>query len=451
MYSKIVENFLLPIYQINLPKEARISTMLKFYKRSQCWDIDELKKYQLKKLRELLIHANNNVPFYRKMFNENKINPSEIKSTDDLSQLPIINKDIINENLKNLLSKNYKKNELIKSMTGGSSGNPLNFYIDRNWMASNMGAAYRSWSWAGYHPGNKMLYLWGAQRDLKKPNKIGLIRDKLLRVVKLNAFRLTNQNMAEYAKIINKFKPKIINSYSSSIFTFAEYIHNNKIELYKPNAILTTADMISEQKRNFVRDVFNCELLDYYSGRETSFQAAECPEHNGYHMAIENAVVEFLKDGKPVSPGEPGKIVITDLTNYATPLIRYEIGDIGIPSDENCSCGIKLPLMKSVKGRILDNIITPDGKNIGGVFFRTIIAKYNFSGIKRYQIIQTEINQLLMKIVIDKRLNKVEFDKLLKVLKSYFGEDMEIKVVFVDKIKPNKSGKFIPVISKINR
>jgi len=139
--------------------------------------------------------------------------------------------------------------------------------------------------------------------------------------------------MQNYVQILKKFNPKIINTYASVIFTFSEYIKKMGIDAPKPKAILTTADMLYDYKRKSIEQAFNCEVFDYYSGRDTTLQAAECREHFGYHLSIENAVVEFMKENENVAPGETGNLIITDLCNYAMPFIRYEIGDLGKPSD----------------------------------------------------------------------------------------------------------------------
>ena len=245
-----------------------------------------------------------------------------------------------------------------------------------------MAAAFRAWSWAGYKLGDRMVYLWGAPWDMRESRTIDKIRNHLLRTLNLNAFNLTEENMKEYVKILSKFKPKQLNTYASVIFLFSEYLKKEGINSIKPNAILTTADMLYNHQRKTIEDIFDCNVFDYYSGRDTTLMAAECSEHFGYHLSIENAVVEFIKENEHVSPGETGKIIITDLCNYAMPFIRYEIGDLGTPSDERCSCGRNLPIMKSLKGRIFDFITTPDGKYIPGEYFHYTIIDYNILGIK---------------------------------------------------------------------
>jgi phenylacetate-CoA ligase len=345
-----------------------------------------------------------------------------------------------------LYARNYRKEDFISSATGGSTGSPMKFFIDRKWKVCNEAAAYRAWSWSGYEIGDKMAYLWGAIHDLKNQNRI---HNSILRIVKLNAFELTQENMQAYIKILRKYKPKAINSYASAIFTLSQYMQNQGIDIIRPKAILTTADMLFEYKRKTIENVFNCRVFDYYSGRDTTLQAAECSEHVGYHLSIENAVVEFIKENESVASGETGKIIITDFSNYAMPFIRYEIGDLGIPSDENCSCGRKLPLMESIKGRILDTIVTPEGKMLTGEFFPAIFADYPIKGIEEYQIIQKKKDTLLIKLIKGKNYSNEELDFFINIIKKNVGNQMNIEVEFVNKIALTMSGKHRPVISEI--
>jgi phenylacetate-CoA ligase len=452
MYSKILKNIIYPIYEIKLPQDKRLIPYLKLLKKTQWWSYPDLEKFQLRRLKKLLQHANDNVPFYHRIFKKLNFKPGNVSNVNDLKRLPILTKEIIQNNFEDIYARNYSKADLISSATGGSTGIPMKFYIDRNWKACNAAAAYRAWSWSGYELGDKMAYLWSAHQDLKDQNKIiNKIRNCTLRAIKLNAFDLTQENMQDYIKILRRYKPKAINSYASAIFTMSQYMEKRGIEDIKPEAILTTADMLFDFRRKTIERVFDCKVFDYYSGRETSLQATECPEHTGYHLSIENAVVEFLRENEHVTSGETGKIIITDLSNYAMPFIRYEIGDLGVPSDENCPCGRKLPIMKSVKGRILDTIITPEGKMIDGMFFPAIFADYHIKGIEEYQIIQKRKDKLLIKLVKGKYYNDSDLDLYLYIIKKNVGDQMNIEVQFVNKIEPTVSGKHRPVISEIQK
>jgi len=167
MYPKIVKNIIFPIYQMKLPRDERYITYLNLLEKTQWWSYSELEKLQLKKLKNLLEHANDNVPFYHRIFKKLNFKPEYVSSINDLNKLPVLTKEIVNKNFNDLYARNYPKEKFILSSTGGSTAAPMKFYIDNRWEACNMAAAYRSWSWAGYRPGDKMAYLWSAPQDLE--------------------------------------------------------------------------------------------------------------------------------------------------------------------------------------------------------------------------------------------------------------------------------------------
>jgi phenylacetate-CoA ligase len=452
MYSKIVKNILFPIYEIKLSREERYITYIRGLEKTQWWSYPELEKLQLERLKKLLHHANNNVPYYHRLFKKIDFKPEYIQSVNDLNKLPILTKEIVNNNFNDLYVRNYSHNDFILSSTGGSTAAPMKFYIDKKWDACNMAAAYRSWSWAGYDLGDKMAYLWSAPNDVEESKKyMAKLRNYFLKTIWLDAFQLTEENMNKYITLLTKFKPKIINSYSSVIFTFSEYINKIGIENVKPEAILTTSDMLYDYKRKSIEKAFNCDVFDYYSGRDTSLQAAECQEHFGYHLSIENAVVEFMKENEHVSPGETGNLIITDLCNYAMPFIRYDIGDLGSPSDEKCPCGRNLPIMKSLKGRTYDYILTSDGRLLAGIFFHHILVHHEIQGIKEFQIIQLTKEKIIVFIVKNEKENTNDINRFISLIKENVGEKVEVELQHVSSIPRTPTGKLMHVISKLNK
>lgn len=451
MYPKIIKNILFPLYQMKIPPDERFITQLKLMEKTQWWSYSEIKKLQLRRLKKLLHHANNNVPFYHKIFKKLNFLPENISKVEDLNKLPILTKEIIRNNFEDLYARNYLKENLIPTCTSGSTGSPMNFYVDRKWNACNNAAAFRAWSWASYNLGDKIAYLWGAPSDINNTSKRDKIRNYLLRTIYLDAFNLTNENMAIYANILSKCKPKIINTYASAIFLFSQYLKEEEINSIRPRSIITTADMLYKYQRKTIEQVFDCEVFDYYSGRDTSLQAAECSEHTGYHLSIENAVVEFLKKNEPVYSGQTGNIILTDLSNYAMPFIRYEIGDLGTPSDEMCPCGRNLPLMKSLNGRIFDVIVTPEGKHLTGEYFHYAIIDHNIQGIKEFQIIQNSPDKLVIYIVKNPLININDSNRFINIIQKMVGENVEIKLQYLPYIKRNPSGKLRHVISNIKK
>jgi len=448
MYSKILRNLIYPIIQMKYPTEEQIFKHLGILEKTQWWNLPELHQLQQKKLKTLLQHAYDNVPYYHRIFNQLDLRPHDIKSVADLSRLPVLTKDIIRNNLNDLTSRNYLTNKLVPTWTGGSTGVPMRFYIDRQWSAYNMAAAYREWGWAGYELGEKIAYLWAAPEDLsiqaELKNKIFNFID---RRIFLDVFNVSDESLDTFINVLKKFKPRYFNSIASAAFLMAQYMQKRGINDIRPNAILTSCEVLHDYQREIIEEAFNCKVFDYYSGRDTSLHAAECNEHTGYHLAIENAAVEFIKDDETVGPGELGKMIITDFSNYAMPFIRYDIGDMGILSEEKCPCGRGLPLMKSIEGRTTDILRKTDGSYITSPML-TISLK-DFYNIRQIQIIQKTKTKVIIKVVRRESYTEKDSELLTKIMRSHLGEDMDIEISFVESIPPTQSGKHSFVISEI--
>lgn len=146
------------------------------------------------------------------------------------------------------------------------------------------------------------------------------------------------------------YRPEVIRGYASSVYMFAKYLKDMGVRSIKPRTILTSAEMLFPQYRTTIEEVFGCKVYDYYGGREIGALAIECEEHNGFHISAENVLMEFIRDNEQVTD-ESGSIYVTNFRNYGMPLIRYDIGDIGKPSQESCNCGRGLPIIKTLDGR----------------------------------------------------------------------------------------------------
>ncbi len=448
IYPKLFKKVIYPLIEIRKPSKVRILPVLNFLRETQWWSFSNLKELQQNRLVSLIKHAYEDVPYYHKIFIKLKLKPDDIKSPDGLQKLPILTKEDIKNNFDNLIARNYPKEKLIPSSTSGSTGEPMRFFVDKECHAWNMAAAYREWRWAGYNLGDKMAYLWGAPQDLSLQGTLkAKINNSLFRTIYLDAYNMSKESMDRYIKVLRKFKPKIINAYASAIYLMAQYIEKKGIDDIRPNAVLTSCEMLFDYQREIISRVFGCEVLDYYSGRDTTLHVGECPEHSGYHLAIENAVVEFVKNNKHVLPGELGKIIITDLCNYAMPFIRYEIGDLGVPLNEMCPCGRGLPLMKSIEGRATDILRRSDGGYIASPGL-TVVVK-DFKNIKQIQIIQRTRGEVTLKVVKGENYTYKDSELLKRVMKRYLGDEMGIKVSFVESIPRTRSGKYRFAISEI--
>jgi len=415
-------------------------------KEIQWWSSDKIAELQLERLKALLRHAYQNVPYYNRKFTEVGLYPDDIKTLDDLVKLPILTKKDIREHRAELVAQNLPQDQIIPSATGGSTGEPLQFYTTEESGNRGSAAAHLAYLWYGYEWGDKLAHLWGSPRDVSVmrslPNKLHL---RLLRSVYLDAFDMSESNMAEFARKLSRLKPKIIIAYASAAYLFARYLKHHGVGSIKPETVVTQAEKLFPEQRQLIQGVFGCQVADFYGSREVSAMAAECPEQTGYHIMSPNVILEFIRDNQPISLGEMGKIVVTDLHNYAMPFIRYENGDLGMPSDEKCPCGRGMPLMKGVVGRVTDILV------IGDKFISSPSLTLLFKDlpIKQYQLVQETETEITIKIVKGDEYCDKHTEQIRSLIQNYLGSNINITIELVTAILSSESGKYRFIISRV--
>jgi phenylacetate-CoA ligase len=206
--------------------------------------------------------------------------------------------------------------------------------------------------------------------------------------------------------------------------------------------------VLHDFERETIEKVFSCRVTNRYGCEEVSLIACECPAHQGLHINCDSLYVEFIRDGKPVPAGEPGAIVVTDLTNFGMPFIRYKVGDVAIPSDRICSCGCTYPLMESLEGRVADYVVTPDGSYISGISLTENFAMH-LPGIKQMQIIQERIDLLVFRLVKGETFTEQTVLDIDRIALQRFGNQMRYQLEYVDSIQSERSGKYRFCISKL--
>ncbi|RLI74710.1 hypothetical protein DRP04_14375 [Archaeoglobales archaeon] len=262
---------------------------------------------------------------------------------------------------------------------------------------------------------------------------------------------MTDEKIERYVQELKRFKPKFIRGYPSALFIFAKYLDENNIHDIQPKAVFTTSETLLSYQRRFIQDVFGCDVYDGYGCRDGNANAMECVEHTGYHVASEQVIMEFVRNGEGVSE-DMGEIVVTDLHNYAMPFIRYAVGDVGTPTDETCSCGRGLPLLKSIEGRVLDIITLEDGTMLSGEALIMCISNLSVAkSVKQYQIIQESESKLVVKIVKGEAYTPRDSRNILSALRNHVGDKMDIRIEFVDNIPTTRAGKRQYVISKVTK
>lgn len=440
MYSPVFRSVIFPALEFY--SGTNIQHHLAELRKSQWWTKTQIEEHQTKKLRALILHAYDNVPYYHRIFSENGLTPDDIKTKDDLKKIPVLTKDQIRKNLPDLLAKNIRESERIEVHSSGSTGEPVKFFTDKKSYSAEWAQTFRCWEWAGYKVGDPYVKLsLNPRNSLRKR-----IQDIFLNCRYIYATGITEQSIIHEIEKIQKFNPKIIRNYASHMYTIAKLMEKTNIQ-YKGAAIATTGSTLYPHYRQVIEKQFNCKVFDAYGGEGTAV-AFECEQHNGLHICDEDVIAEFLKNGEPVDSGEKGRIVFTNLNNYAMPFIRYDIKDIGIYSDELCPCGRALSLMKSVEGRDSDIIMTPSGDFIVVEFF-VILFEY-IQGVDQFQVTQERIDHLTIKIVKNQYFIDTDLTHIQNEIQKRVGADVDIEIKFVPDIPlSGRSGKRRFVISQV--
>ncbi len=411
------------------------------WQRTQWLPAEKLREFQGQRLRFLLEHAYNNVPFYRRLFRQRSLKPNDFSSVDDIVKLPIVTKTDLRQHFDEFVACNSGYFAPIAWSTGGSTGEPLRFFIDVTSAAACEAALWRGWSYAGHKFRDKMAVLSGLSLV---PQQEASLKSAARRIIRKVAFfpaiNLSKEILSAYAQEMMRYKPKFIRAYPSSICIFADFLKENGVDGIRPKAVLTTAEMLFPHQRKLIGEVFQCDVFDGYGAYDGGTAAFECREHSGYHMFIERMAMEFVDDdGNHVAEGEKGRIVATDLFNYAMPFIRYDTGDMGVYSTEECTCGRKLPLMKRILGRTTDILRFRTGAVLSGPSLTLVFKDLD---IKQYQVVQTDSDSIVVKIIQGKTYDEKDTGKIYQILKAAVGGEVDVKFEFTDCIPPTKSGKW---------
>jgi phenylacetate-CoA ligase len=447
LWRGVYRHILIPGFESAI-KRRKTFRHWKELEKTQWLSREELEHRQREALRRLLDHAFANCPYYRDVWSKMGLSVQDLQKPQDFERWPVIDRETIMGNRLGMRNQSVYGQLLAKS-TGGSSGVPLHFDYDVGNLEWRMAAWHRGYSWAGATPGTKQLYLWGVALG-HQPWWKGckdLLYSRLYRRFIFNSFDLTEARVPDFLKQLNSCRPEILVAYTNPLYSLARSLKERKLRPYSPKAIISAAEKIHGFQRELIEEVFAAPVFETYGSREFTFIAGECDRHEGLHISMDNLLVEILDDdAKPTPAGEEGNIVITDLSNYGMPFIRYANGDRAVAGWGMCSCGRGLPLLKEVVGRRLDILETPDGRRIPGEFFPHLMK--DFPAIKRFQVVQEQQDRLDIRIVVNNPLSRQCSSLLESEIRKVVGPTVQVNLLPVNDIPLTRAGKLRVVVSK---
>lgn len=433
---------------------SQVSSKFKELLRIDKLSESELLELQNQKLQKMVRHCYDTVPYYTKLFDAHGINPDQIKTREDLSVIPVLTKKIIRENYDELFSTAVDKKLWRVSLTGGSTGVPMNYCSDKAEWSYWKAASFRAWKSYGLNLGDPIFTLAGT--SLNKTQKTfslkGLYDRVIIRNHKYSSSDISDETLEEYYKLFCKIKPKAIRGYGSSLYYFAQYIDSHHLSLPPVKVVLTTGEVLMPEYRRKLEEVFNAPLFDAYGAGDGGILAFECDKHNGFHITEDACVVEITdSEGNVLPEGEVGNVCTTNLNNFAFPFLRYHLGDMAYINTEKCSCGRNSRLIGGVMGRVGRLMYTKEGKAIAPVALSMLMypdrnyhEKVNqvvHDKIEKFQIRQDSVGDIVILIKLkDPSEDKSQFDYIIPNFCSRFvGSKVELQ--FVDEIPPLPSGK----------
>lgn len=429
----------------------KVLYFLAFANKRLHWDSDRLKRYQDKRFRAVVKFANDTVPFYHRKFKEVGVDVENIRKIEDLHKLPVIKKEEFKkQDPKQIVSSNYELSQLKRVSTSGSTGTPFIVYINSTedawrkaiYMRANIACGQKAKDrWIVLTSPTHFKDTTGIQR------KIGVYAQNCI-----SLFESTDQKL----KQISDARPDVLDGYSSSITMLAKEAKRRDLKTIKPHLLFGNAEYIDIESRKFIQEVFGAPYCDQFGCAEMDRTAWQCLERDGYHMDVDSVITEFLdQNGQMVNPGEEGEVTYTSLFNFSMPFIRYAIGDIGVPSDDKCSCGQSLPLMKMIAGRKDSFLTLPGNRVLSPMVFNFAVNRFKYyDNIDQYRIHQKRIDYFDVYLKMN-RLPKeqngllIEFEDHLKNFLNIAKNEVEFNISFVDDIPLSKNGKLMSVWSDI--
>jgi len=407
-----------------------------------------LRRLQHARASAMARHAFTTTDYYRERFSAAGFSEKDLSEPENWAHLPRLTKDDIRIAGQAMFSDAVTDRRRLLSRTGGSTGIPLSVYNDDN--APTAAMWWRVYRWWGIHPGDHVAFIYRQARSGITAVQYAA-RWWPTRHLLLDARNTSTAAIEEFSARWQRLRPSLLVGYVEGVHEFARYLHETGTTLPSPQAISVTASGLQPGQRRFIEATFNAPVYDTYRSAEVPWIAAECGKRTGLHVQADTRRLEILTSANtPAGPGQTGDVVLTDLMNYAFPLIRYEIGDRAQTIGGDCTCGSSLPRISALQGRRADVVHTPSGRRIsggyGGLFNRWPEL------VRQFQIHQSEDYVITLRFVPagDERRAVRAAEEVARTITDFVDGEVPVRLAVVDRID-HDGGKVRLVTSDVTR
>ncbi len=442
-YTAICSGLLFPLHE-RLKGHQSVAVRRRL-EASQWQSPAQIEAIRIERLRAFLIDIGHHVPYYRDLFDQAGFDPQKVQSIDALQALPLLTKANIRTHQADLKAADH--GPLARYNTGGSSGEPLVFFIGKGRTSHDVGAKWRATRWWGVDIGDTEMVVWGSPIELGAQDRLRRMRDGLMRSHLLPAFEMSEANLDGYVASIRRTRPKMLFGYPSALTHIARHAAQRGIDMTDLGirVAFVTSERLYDEQREVIGRGFGCRVANGYGGRDAGFIAHECPA-GGMHLMAEDIVVELVDAmGQVVPTGTAGEIVVTHLGTRDFPFVRYRTGDVAVMDDRSCACGRGLPMLKEIQGRTTDFVVAADGTVMHGLALIYILR--DLAGLKAFKVIQDSRELTRVLLVTEAGFAPESTALIVKGFQQRLGTDVAVEVALVDDIAPEPSGKFRYIVS----
>ena len=428
---------------------ARMLAMQFQLEQTQWWSAAELERHQLQQLQLVLRHAGASVPFYRECFTRTSFDPDQALTRESFRALPVLTRSEVQEAGVSLRAAGVPNGHgrIHSGETSGSTGRPIVFYTseleqffwnaftlrDHIWHQRDLRGCLAA---IRYAKQNEVLAGWGPATDLVFATGPG----KALRI---------DTGISEQIDWLVEQNPEYLLSYASNLEELARVCIERGIGFSRLREVRSVSEVVRPDLRALVREAWGVKLTDMYSTKEAGYLALQCPEHDHYHVQMENALIEILDDhGEPCAPGKMGRVVVTALHKFAMPLLRYEIGDYAVPGGP-CTCGRGLPVILEILGRARNMLRLPTGERRWPLC--DLVKEPDMPGILQYQYVQKEIDRIEVNLVVGEKFSRESEPRLVEIIHRRLGYPFRLDLIYRDRIPRSASGKYEDFVCSIDK
>ena len=444
-YARLVAHGLFPLHE--RLKRHDSARLLRRLERSQWWSAQQLERWRLARLRALLRHAGRHVPYYAELFQRTGFDPRRMHRLGDLARLPLLRKADIRA--APAAFKSDRAQGLRPFATGGSGGEPLQFFLGRRRISHDIAAKWRATRWWGVDIGEREVVLWGSPIELHAQDRLRRLRDWLLRSTLLPAFAMSPARVDGFIAQLQRLRPRMLFGYPSALCRIAGHASARGVALdgLGVKVAFVTSERLYDEQRAQIARAFGCPVANGYGGRDAGFIAHECP-HGGMHITAEDVIVEIVDaQGQPLPDGSLGEIVVTHLATRDFPFIRYATGDMGALGTAACACGRGLPLLQQIAGRSTDFVTATDGTVLHGLALIYILRE--LPQVQSFKIVQESLACTRVLLVCVHGLDDAARAAIITGFRARLGKEVAVEIEEVAEIAAEASGKYRYVVSKI--